>query len=216
MNKKKIAIGLIALMVISVVFLSGCNSWELPGAKAKARDLASDITQAKVEIAELQAEAQAAIDAANADPTTENADAAIGAVKALEDKATATAEKMIDLESLLGAIKESEADVEATTTQAREVAAFLPSPWREAVLIAMTFGLTLVRGNRNAKVLAEKTDDKLYEDCVEARRGGYEDAEKIGLSIVKSLDGKLSDAQLATIKQGPQAKALVDKAQGKA
>lgn len=195
-----IAAAVAAAGLLILLMISGCNTSELPFARAKARDMAAETEVKKAELVELEAEAIEAARAAEADPTPAKVEKAEAAADVLQDKARETARHIVELESLVGAIKESEAAVAETTAQAKEAAAYLPSPWREIVLMAGTFGLTLLKGRSTAKVLAERA------------RG---EAEAVAISAIRSVDEVLSDSQKATIKQGPKVKALVDKAQGK-
>ena len=190
-------VALLFVGAVAVGVISGCNTAELPWAKAKARDLAAEIEQAKVEMAELQAEAQAAVTAAQSDPTPAKQEKADEATTALQEKARATAKKMVELESLIGRIDAARlADAEALAA-AKEAAEFLPSPWREVALMVGTLGVTLWTSFGHTKTLVSKERE-------------------IGKSVVRSLDKVgLTAEQLATIKQGPEAKALVNEAQGK-
>ena len=185
------------LLAIAAGILSGCSTGDLSFAKAEARDLAAEIEQAKVEMAELQAEAQAAVTAAQSDPTPEKVEKADEATTALQEKARATAKKMVELESLIGRIDAARlADAEALAA-AKEAAEFLPSPWREVALMVGTLGVTLWTSFGHTKTLVSKERE-------------------IGKSVVRSLDTVgLTEVQRDLIKQGPAAKALVDEAQGR-
>jgi len=200
MNKKITII----LILLSISLIGGCNLWELPGAKSKARQAAAEITDKRIELENLVQEWEEAQELAREKPTPENIEKADEIAAEAEAKAAAQAERVRRQEELLAAIKDSEEVVAETTDQAKDAVQYLPEPWRTGALMALTFGLTLVRGNRKAKVLADQ-----------ARRDGYEEAEAVGISVVKSVDKVLTADQKKGIQQGMESKWLVDKAQGK-
>ena len=108
----------------------------------------------------------------------------------------------MDLESLIEQRKAAEAAEKKALEGATGIfSQYAPSPFREVGLSALAVILSLVgaRGHYQAREAKALTVER-----------------SIGVSVVKSLDSVgLTAEQLAKIKQGPKAKALVDEAQGK-
>lgn len=195
-----VAAVVVTLAVLAAISLTGCNTVELPFAKSQARQKAALIADRKAEIVELTAELTKLEKEAADDPTPKKIEKAEEAKTVLEAKVEDTTKLVRDLNELLAAIADSEEAVERTTEQAKEAAAYLPSPWREIALMVGTFGSTLAWGRGRSKVLAD---------------AARSEAEAVGIAAIRSVDAVLLPEQRQQIKQGAATKALVDKAQGK-
>jgi len=193
-------------ILAAAVMLGGCNTLQLPGARARAADLAAEVQQKKAALIDLETEWAEAVEIAAADPTDENDQKAEKAEAKVKAKAAETAALLAELEALRDAIAESEKTAAEAAEQAREAAEYLPEPWRTGGLLAMAIGLTWLKGFAQAKVLKQKAS------AAELKAAETQEA---AISVVQSLEGVLMDEQKDAIKQGPKAKALVDKAQGR-
>ena len=190
----------VAYVIVAVALLTipiGCTELALPDWMYEQKTLAADVTQRKAEIEELQVELAGLVQKAEADPTPENTAAVDLAKTVLNKKVRAVTVKMIDLEALTEHIKEAQAAAaDAQEAVASGIEQYAPEPYRG-------IALTLFGG-----LLAAIKSHGYYAAKIKRERD-------VGKSVVNSLSGVLTDEQKAEIKQGPEAKALVDEAQGR-
>ncbi len=195
-------VGVIAA-VLAGVGLSGCATMKEAEWFSQERDLAVDIDVKQAELAELVAKANAAAEAAKANPTDSDLIQKYeDAMKAADVKARETAKKMLDLENL---IEEREAAVKAEK-EAREAATglldYVPEPFRTPGLLGLSvlFSLLGARGHYNARQARSKA---------------------VTANIVKSLQPVIAaqpEEQLKRIRKAQTiaARALVDEIQDEA
>jgi len=205
------------IVLAAALVLPGCNTWQLPQAKSQARQKAALIADKKVELKEKAIELESLIEEHEKAPTPETK-------KKVEEKAVEvnqlskeTAAEIRGLAELTASIADSEIVIKETTEQVTGVAAYLPSPWREGVVLLLGIGGTLIKARSTAKVTAQAARRQVHDLAIEVSSAARAEDEAVIASIVTSLDKVLTAGQKKKLsgKMGPAAEAAVQKAKGR-
>jgi len=207
------------IVLAAALVLPGCNTWQLPQAKSQARQKAALIADKKVELKEKAIELESLIEEHEKAPTPETK-------KKVEEKAVEvnqlskeTAAEIRGLAELTASIADSEIVIKETTEQVTGVAAYLPSPWREGVVLLLGIGGTLIKARSTAKVTAQAQAARrqVHDLAIEVSSAARAEDEAVIASIVTSLDKVLTAGQKKKLsgKMGPAAEAAVQKAKGR-
>lgn len=216
--KDRLRLGLFVLscVVIAVALvLPGCNSEQLPFARSRARRKAAQLADKKVELQELAAEWEKLQAEAEADPVPVKIEKADNAKVLVTAKVSDVRKTIRDLAELTAAITDSEQTVKQVSDQAEGVAAYLPSPWREAAVLVLGIGGTLIQGRGRAKVLKRAGVQRAHDLAIEVSNQTRAEDEAVIAGIVASVEKVLTPELKEKIRQGPATEAAVKKAKGR-
>jgi len=209
-NQIQRLIGIIVLCAAIFVAMPGCTTSLIPQAENDliSREAAAEIANKAMERAEQAWTAEAS----KIEPDSVKLFEITSEIQKLEADAMIKAAQVKQLTEQLKNAKASEKEL---LDAAEKGVSYLPSPFREMAVLALGIGVTWWRNKGQANALAVKNDDKLYNDCEEARNGGIKDVERVAFAVINSVGKVLTQAQKDEIKHGPQATAMVQKAKGR-